>query len=94
MDGTKAAWVRHKSIEQWRRYNKLMSSSVEAHRELENICASKFYYEKEKAHGKKSAAAGKPEDLVDDEDGSDAIEVEKAMKKDAALKKKSSKVRA
>ena len=62
-----------------------MSSSAKAYWEAENIHASKFYYEKKKAQAKKSAAVGKPADPVDDEDGSDAIEMEKAMKKDAAL---------
>ena len=89
MDRTKAeqnAWVRCKSAEQWR-YNKLMSPSAEAYREAENIHASKFHYEKKKGQDKKHAAAGKAADLVDDEDGSDAIEVEKATTKDGALKK-------
>ena len=64
-----------------------MSASAEAYREVDNIHASKFYYEKRKGQDKKHAAAGKAADLVDDEDGSDAIEVEKATKKDAAFEK-------
>ena len=90
MDGTKAEqnlWVRRKSAEQWR-YNKLMSMSTQSYREAENLCASKFYYEKKKGQGKKTAAAGKaPETLEEEQDVSDAAEVEKAKKKDAAMEK-------
>ena len=90
MDGTKAEqnlWVRRKSAEQWR-YNKLMSTSAQSYREAENLRASKFYYEKRKGQGKKTAAVGKaPETLEEEQDVSDAAEVEKAKKKDAAMEK-------
>ena len=50
MEGTKKEqnmWVQHKSAEQWR-YNKLISEGADAYRQSENLCASKFYYEKKK----------------------------------------------
>ena len=64
-----------------------MSSSAEAYREAESLCASKFYYEKRKVVSKKSAALGKALDLVYDEQISDVIDVEKSAKKDRAMKK-------
>ena len=77
MDGTKAEqdqWVRCKSAEQWR-YNKLMSTSAQAYREAENLCASKFYYEKKKGQGKKTAAVGKAPETFEEEDVSYAAVV-------------------
>ena len=89
MEGTKAEqnlWVRRKSAEQWR-YNKLTSMSAQSYREAQNLCASKFYYEKKKGQGKKTAAAGKAPETLEEQDVSDAAEVEKAKKKDAAMEK-------
>ena len=87
MEGTKKEqdmWVRLKSAEQWR-YNKLMSEGADAYRQSENLHASKFYYEKKKLTGKKSAAAGKCPDVVDDDDFNDGAEAEKASRKDVAM---------
>ena len=89
MEGTKKEqdmWVQCKSAEQWR-YNKLMSEGAYAYRQSENLHASKFYYEKKKLTGKKSAAVGKCPDAVDDDDFNDGAEAEKASKKDVAMEK-------
>ena len=64
-----------------------MSEGADAYRQLENLCASKFYYEKKKLTGKKSAAVGKWPDAVDDDDFNDGAEAEKASKKDVAMEK-------
>ena len=62
--------------------------SAQSYREAENLRASKFYYEKKKGQGKKTAAAGKaPKTFEEEQDASDAAEVEKAKKKDAAMEK-------
>ena len=87
MQGTKKEqdmWVQCKSAEQWR-YNKLMSEGADAYRQLDNLRASKFYYEKEKVTGKKSAVVGKCPDAVDDDDFNDGAEAEKASTKDVAI---------
>ena len=89
MEGTKKEqdmWVHCKSAEQWR-YNKLMSEGADAYRQSENLCSSKFYYEKKKVTGKKSAAVGKCPDAVDDDDFNDRAEAEKASENDVAMKK-------
>ena len=63
-----------------------MSTSAQAYREAENFHASKFYYEKKKGQGKKTAAVGKaPGTFEEEEDVSYAAEVEKANKKDVAI---------
>ena len=64
-----------------------MSEDAAVYRQSENLHASKFYYDKKKVTGKKSAVVGKCPDAVDDDDFSDAAEVEKATKKDAAMEK-------
>ena len=64
-----------------------MSEGADAYRESENLHASKFYYEKKKLTGKKSAAACKCPDSVDDDDFNDGAEAEKASKKDVAMEK-------
>ena len=67
-----------------------MSSSAEAYWKVENLCASKFYYEKKKAQAKKSAAVGKALDAVeafDEEDPIDLTGAEKASIKDIAMQK-------
>ena len=65
-----------------------MSTSAQSYREGENLCASKFYYEKKKGQGKKTAEVGKAaETLEEEQDVSDAAAVEKAKKKDAAMEK-------
>ena len=64
-----------------------MSEGADVYRQLENLHASKFYYEKKKLTDKKSAAAGKCPDAVDDDDFNDGAEAEKASKKDVAMEK-------
>ena len=58
-----------------------MSTSAQSYREAENLCASKFYYEKKKGQGKKTAAVGKaPETLEEEQDVSDAAMEKKLTK--------------
>ena len=64
-----------------------MSEGADAYRQLENLHASKFYYEKKKLTDKKSAVAGKCSDAVDADDFNDGAEAEKASKKDVAMEK-------
>ena len=64
-----------------------MSEGADAYRQSGNLHASKFYYEKKKLTGKKSAAVGKCTDAVDDDDLNDGAEADKASKKDVAMEK-------
>ena len=94
MEGTKKEqdmWVQRKSAEQWR-YNKLMTEGADAYRQSDNLRASKFYYEKEKVTGKKSAVVGKCPDAVDDNDFNDGAEAEKSFNKGCSYGRKSHKV--